>query len=120
MVQEFVPHVLGERGSDTRNNGKEMSFERADGPFYCIVAIDIGKDELIFGVPGVFNDILLLSPGFVFEYLEIHLVASFFQPFLDGGVGFDTVFFAACLELCLKDGVGFTVVCDHDLLFAAV
>ena len=80
--------------------------------------MEIGRDELIFGVPGVFDDLILLSTDFVAEELEIHPVAPFFQPLSDGGVGFDTVFVAVCLERCLEDGVGITVVRDYDILVA--
>ena len=45
-------------------------------------------------------------------------MAPFCQPLLDGGVEFDTVFVAACLEHCLEDGVGIAVVRDHDVLVA--
>ena len=34
LVQEFVPHVLGERGIGANKNGKKMRFEHADDPFF--------------------------------------------------------------------------------------
>ena len=70
----------------------------------------LGEFELIFGVPGVFDDISVGRSGFVVEELHINRVDTFFQPLLDGVVGFNTVFVTACLEQCLEDGVAISVV----------
>ena len=43
----------------------------------------------------------------------------FFQTLSGGGVGFDKVFVAACIERYLGCGVVIAVVRDHDVLFAA-
>ena len=47
-------------------------------------------------------------------------MAAFFQIFSDGVVGFYMVIFADCIERCLEDDVGITVVCDHDVLIATL
>ena len=47
-------------------------------------------------------------------------MAPFCQPFYDGVVGFYTLFVTACIELCLEDGVGIAVLCNYDVLVAAL
>ena len=61
LVQYFVLHVLGEGWINTRYNGQKMRFERFDGPLRCVATMDIGRDEFIFSVPGVFDDIFVCS-----------------------------------------------------------
>ena len=82
--------------------------------------MDIGRDGLIFSALGVFADLLVHIAGFISKELEINLVSQFFQPLLYGGVGFDKVFVAVCLECCLEGGVGIAVVCNHYVLVATV
>ena len=57
-----------------------MRFEISDGPIHCVAEMDIGRDEFIFGVPGVFNDIFVSSTCFVITELELHYVPGFCQP----------------------------------------
>ena len=96
-----------------------MRCERVNGSFICIKEMYIGQDELIFGVIGVSDDILVRRAGFVIQELDIYLVGFFFQTLSGGGVGFDKLFVAACIERYLGCGVVIAVVRDHDVLFAA-
>ena len=78
------------------------------------------RNELIISVTGVFGSLSICSACFVVEELELHLVAAFCQPFLDGVVGFYTVFFSVCIELCLEYDIEIALVCNHEVLIAAL
>ena len=67
----LVPRVRStctwEEWIDTINNGQKKFSESSDGPLSYVAAMDIDRDELIFGVSGVFNDLFLCSACFVVE-----------------------------------------------------
>ena len=57
-----------------------MGFERVNGAFGCIAAMNFGWDKLLLYLPNVFHDTLVLFNGFIVQYLEINGLITVFKP----------------------------------------
>ena len=59
LREESVPQVSRESGIYPGQDREKMGFEYPDRPFRCIAAMGMGQDELVPGLPGL-SDILLV------------------------------------------------------------
>ena len=97
-----------------------MSLEGLDGSFCCIGLVDIGWDELVSGVPGLGDGSEVVSAGFVVEYLVLDFVAFGLESGHDAPVCSYSMAVVAGLEGFHENGIGVTVVGQHDVLVATV
>ena len=69
MIKENVPQILGEGGFDACKDIDKAGFERLDGTFGGVAAMDIRREELEIDLPFLLNDEPVVITGFVVEYL---------------------------------------------------
>ena len=75
MREEIVPEEVGKGVGDASKYCKEVGFERANGSFSDVAAVEIRRDKLEGAVP-VFNDgAAVFRTGFVIEDLEVNAVS---------------------------------------------
>ena len=55
LGQQAVPEEVGKGIRDSRQNGEEVCFERADGTFSDVAAVNIWWDKLNLGSPFLFD-----------------------------------------------------------------
>ena len=55
LGQQAVPQEVGKGIRNSRQNGEELCFERADGTFRDVAAVKIWRDKLNLGSPFLFN-----------------------------------------------------------------
>ena len=96
-----------------------MGFERLDGTFNGVAAVDIWRDKKVIAVPVFFDDAFVFGTGFVVKDLGSDGVPAHLEAVHAGVVGGDAVLVLASLEIGLEDGVGVAVVGNHDVLIAA-
>ena len=80
--------------------------------------MDIGGYQLVCGCPDVGDVSALFLACFVIEDLVVDDVNASLEAGLDAGVGGYTVAVFLCLEGLDEDGVGVSVVGDHQVLVA--
>ena len=96
-----------------------MRFEGADGTFGYVATMEIGGYQLVCGCPDVGDVSALFLSGFVVEDLVVNDVTASLEAGHDASVGRYAVAVFSCLEGLDEDGVGVSVVGDHQVLVAA-
>ena len=85
LSSQAFPQEFGKGIRDSRQNGEEVCFERADGPFSNVAAVDIWWDKLELGSPFLFGLEFVGGAALVVENLQVNAVASL------GEVGHDAI-----------------------------
>ena len=105
---------------DSRNNGKEVRLEGADGAFGDVTAIDIGGHELEFRPPLLFNVELVGCTAFIVKDLEVNTMVAFSESGHDSICGGKAVAVVAVFECLHQDDIGFHMVGEHEEFVAAL
>jgi hypothetical protein len=96
-----------------------VRLESLDGAFGYVAAMHVGGDELVGAVPVFSDDSTVFSTGFVVQNLVVNGVCPCCKSSHEVVVGWDAVSVVAGLEGFDEDGVGVTVVGQHEVLVAA-
>ena len=75
-----------------------MGFERLDGTFGGVAAVDIWRDKEVSAVPVFLDDAFVFGTGFVVKDLGSDGVSARLETVHDGVVGGNLVFVLAGLE----------------------
>ena len=79
----------------------------------------LGGERLVCGFPDVIDVPSVFLACFVVEDLVVYDVTAILEVVHDSDAGWDVVAVFACLEGLDYDGIGFAVIGNHEVLFAA-
>jgi len=114
LGKEAVPQVEGEVGVSGTEAGDEMIFERADGAFGGIAAVEVRGDQLVVDL--VFLEELLEGGGsLIVESLELGAEAAGGEESVDAFVSRSMFGACAVFHGLGEDGVAVVVVYDEEV-----
>ena len=106
------------RAGEAGDDAEEVGFEGLDGTFGGIAAMDVRRYWLVGAVPFLGDDAAVFCTGLVVEDLVFDDLASLLEIGHDASVGWYAVAIMFGLEGFDEDGIGVTVVGEHDVLVA--
>ena len=119
LRQEEVPSVWWKRRVDTGQNGDKVGLERLDGSFSFVATVHVGWDKSVGAFMG-FDGQLVSFTGFVIQLLLGDMNVAGFEASHDFVICGDAMMVGLGLEWLDKDCIGPGVVCQHDILVAAL
>jgi hypothetical protein len=118
MWQQEIPSVGWEQWCGSGKDGEEVIFERSDGAFGSVMAVDVGQDQLQ-GTVVVGNGLLEGTACFVVHDVECWLSVCGGELCKNVGVCSNAMGNLFGCKRADQDGIGIGMEGNHDALVAA-
>ena len=69
-----------------------MCLDSTNGSLRYILSMDVGRHQLVGGVPVVHYNLFILCTYFIIKYLHVNFMSTIGQSLHDGAIGLNPVF----------------------------